>query len=283
MRAIDLISPVDWQQPLNRGLNTWWMKLPGMGRGDIFVDITKGGNDAKLHTAGVLNTQGYWFSDSYAPTWSTARLNTPSNQEFFQSQNNTAANGWAALSLSAWVKVTNYQAAAGLVAVRNSTGNILGLTLNSIANQDVVMWVADATTNKWVLSPTNAITTNTWQHIVGTWTKNQLAKLYVDGTLQAVTDNGILTTNLQQDDFVKIGQDDDTPATRVLIGNIGDVRLWNRSLSSAEVEAVYLDSLDGYQSTLHRLSQTPIYQAGVTDSGQMIMSQGKFLRPLTSI
>ncbi len=59
MSGINMASPVNWTHPLNRGLVSWWMVLPGMTSGARFTDITNSnGNHGTLTNMDHLDWVG---------------------------------------------------------------------------------------------------------------------------------------------------------------------------------------------------------------------------------
>jgi hypothetical protein len=86
----------------------------------------------------------------------------------------------------------------------------------------------------------NVITTNTWYHIV--FTKNGTGagdtKIYINGVSQVLlTDNPQVWTDNNNDKF--IGKGNTSSSRHDLDGLLDDIRLYNRSLSSAEVVVLY--------------------------------------------
>ena len=92
------------------------------------------------------------------------------------------------------------------------------------------------------------LSTGTWYHIVGTWDNSGSMKIYINGSL----DNSITgaTTTLVNTNFkTGIGADFDTSsgATRFWNGKIGLAKIYDKSLTAAEI-------LQNYNSTKSRFS-----------------------------
>ncbi|MFC2123985.1 LamG-like jellyroll fold domain-containing protein [Bacteroidota bacterium] len=81
-----------------------------------------------------------------------------------------------------------------------------------------------------------------WHHIVGTWNVNQDMRIYINGKLDAVgkqTGKGI---NYRSAATMKIGRQV-VRRNRPYKGNIDELRIYNRTLASQEVEYLYQEGL----------------------------------------
>ena len=59
MPGINMAAPVNWAHPLNRGLTSWWIVLPGMTSGARFIDIVNpNGNHGTLTNMDHLDWVG---------------------------------------------------------------------------------------------------------------------------------------------------------------------------------------------------------------------------------
>jgi hypothetical protein len=86
-----------------------------------------------------------------------------------------------------------------------------------------------------ITSPTSSFTNNNWYHVVGTFTRNENTRLYVNGTLMATISNtniGNLTITPSTNDAA-IGRGGFLP---LYAGSItSTARIYNKPLSAAEV------------------------------------------------
>jgi len=91
------------------------------------------------------------------------------------------------------------------------------------------------------------ITGDSWRHLVWTMTSSE-SKVYLDGELaDTVADGG---SNVGYHGWTAIGAYYQTSGNSVdyFNGTIDEVRIWNRSLSAAEVNQMYMSNLNKYDS-----------------------------------
>jgi Concanavalin A-like lectin/glucanases superfamily len=109
----------------------------------------------------------------------------------------------------------------------NSSGNA-PLTFATMTSAGSDLSVAADTVN---------LTFNRWYHVAGTVDANGVARLYVDGTLVATGPSAAFPTNTIQP--VNIGKHCGSGNQWEHNGFIDDVRIYNRTLSAAEVMKIY--------------------------------------------
>ena len=91
----------------------------------------------------------------------------------------------------------------------------------------------------------NTIPLKTWKHIVATYDGSSVAagaKIYIDGALfpTELLFGGTLTTSILNNFSVLIGDDTTTDSCCQFDGRIDETRIYNRTLSAAEVKQLYL-------------------------------------------
>lgn len=90
----------------------------------------------------------------------------------------------------------------------------------------------------------SATTTGTWYHVVGVANSTYVA-MWVNGAKQAQTS---AHSSINDDGYnVNIGRDAENP-TRLFNGTIDNVQIYNRSLSTQQVERLYADTANGYSN-----------------------------------
>lgn len=104
-----------------------------------------------------------------------------------------------------------------------------------------------------MITPKNALSLNTWYHVVvvipsgASQTDDVL--VYIDGRLQSLTtEAGTIRTLDTSDNYIRIGQLADT--TLFFNGTIDDVRIYDRALSSSEINLMYLETVKGGYGSL---------------------------------
>lgn len=101
---------------------------------------------------------------------------------------------------------------------------------------------------------TTAVSLNTWSHVAVVYVAGSTCAHYLNGAA-----NGSTTPSASGTEFNSIGAYNST--TFQFDGLLDDMRVFSRALSSAEVQALYADSLAGYPQTLNRLRRRFAYQA----------------------
>jgi hypothetical protein len=95
----------------------------------------------------------------------------------------------------------------------------------------------------WTISPESSVSINTWYHCVYTLDNSNSVntKLYLNGVLKQ-SSTGTASKTLGTYKNLVIGESGD--AGRGFNGNIDDLRIYDRALSAAEVEKLYLEGSD---------------------------------------
>ena len=121
-----------------------------------------------------------------------------------------------------------------LIAAYNNTPKV-GIYLQWATDGEIYFGFTQTVYNKYSLSFTDA---NTWIHCVGVYDGTQVsnadeAKIYVNGVNQTVTAGSIPDTISATDVDVQIGSAQNFPG--YTDGGIGNIRIYNRSLTASEV------------------------------------------------
>lgn len=135
------------------------------------------------------------------------------------------------LSFSIWVNPSSFVNFTGILDKYVGSTSGWALDVPSSTNRLPRIVVYDGA-NKDVIA-TTALTLGSWTHIVGTISTSEM-KIYVNGSLEGTTSISTLTTNTTP---VVIGGDG--VSTFAFNGNIDQVRVFNKALSSAEVGKLY--------------------------------------------
>lgn len=140
-----------------------------------------------------------------------------------------------AFSLAAWVKLKR-ETGSQVFVNRGGAGNLFTFYLY----QGAVRMLVEYDDGRYTHANTPAPALNTWVHYLGTY-DGETIRLFVDGELvSAVGAEGRIA---QSDAPLYLGAL--APAIRVLDGELEDVRIWNRALSTVEaVQVARDDSLD---------------------------------------
>lgn len=160
------------------------------------------------------------------------------------------SNTFAGLTLSAWVRHTNYTQYSGIVGSRSASNNQIMLT---ISPDGAIAFNCTATgpEPRWCVAPAPITLDGEWHAVVATVdAATGTQRLFIDGALVAASENSPFT--LQSTAPFKIGWDPLT-GLRHFDGQIDDVRIYTRVLSADEVRDLYvLDVQAGFRLTAAR-------------------------------
>ncbi len=213
--TVNSLQPCD---PPAMGLVNWW-------RAEANANDTVGTDNGTLNgTAGFVNGevgQAFTFdgTSGYVSIPDSAPLDSFTN----------------AMTIELWMRsatIGNNADWVGLVSKGNESWRLMGRTSANTAD------VAFNGVTPSEITGTRNVNDGQWHHIAGTYDGNRIA-LYVDGTLDAsVTASGTIA---QLNFPVYIGGDSEPPAghTYLFNGQIDEVSLYNRALSSDEIAAIY--------------------------------------------
>ncbi len=151
-------------------------------------------------------------------------------------QSPSLAIGGNTITLEAWIYPTSWRTSSfeGSIINSESDANDNGYMLRCGASGTLSFNLGGAS-DSWheVLSSSNALTLNTWQHVAGTYDGTTM-RLYINGA-QVNTTTSSFTIGVAGNGVV-IG-DWSYGTGRNFPGKIDEVRIWNKTLSAAELAA----------------------------------------------
>ena len=179
--------------------------------------------------------------------FTTAGLNFPAqgSAEFdgssdYVKSDSLPLSDWNNFTYSAWT-YTETNAANQIVLSFGNSSNTTPISLleSRTDNTYRVYHRDDAAAD--VVADSNALTLNEWYYITATKEGNTL-KIFVDGSQQgSQTDStGSVTLNT-----FNVGRLERTTASNYFDGNLANVAIWNRALSSDEINSVMWKSYEG--------------------------------------
>jgi large repetitive protein len=203
------------------------------GRGTVVQDSSGNFN------AGILKGDP---SESNAPTWTFRRFDTPALK--FSGQSSVEIPDASILepekiTVEAWVKRSPTSNLNEYILAKGAKDCVAAsYALYTVSNGDLAFYIFDGKAS-YVESPTIAsakIWNDRWHHVAGTYDGKKV-RLYVDGVQQG---KGTPTTlaigyGLPTNDNLSIGSYG-TNCVAKFQGEIDDVRIWNRSLTDAEIK-----------------------------------------------
>ena len=119
--------------------------------------------------------------------------------------------------------------------------NVSGFWLGSNDGAEVEMYI---TSNAWLTGTTN-IADGNWHHVAGVF-RNDSGFVYTDGILEGA---GPMPSSINSTVPLTLGNDSD-PANYKFNGDISEVRIWNVSRSTSEINANMNSCLQGNESGL---------------------------------
>lgn len=174
----------------------------------------------------------------------------------FSSFNNLGPD--STITVEAWVRATAFQSGSfegSIFCMHSWSQGEQGFVLRG-GGQGVVDFTVcgkDANGNNISWQPAGsgpgAITLNTWHHVAGTYDGDSV-RIYVDGVQRGA--RGLATGMIKAATFPpRIGRlsDPNQGQTRYWIGQIDEVRVWNRALSQSEIQQKRNAHLDPAQES----------------------------------
>lgn len=137
------------------------------------------------------------------------------------------------LTLSAWIHPEDSDAHDNIVSKKYTSSPYYSYGLKISANRHITFVIGLTTGEKAISSPIYAVAYDNWFHVAGTWDGTNM-KLYINGMEQTCTgDTGSLSGTIRYNsNVVKIGS---YSSNLYFEGNIDDVRIYSKVLSSSEV------------------------------------------------
>lgn len=138
------------------------------------------------------------------------------------------------VTVEAWVKPSTNTGLGVIVGnYASPTGGQMQLLLRR-DNASYTFWVSGTSGVFKVVTATNSVVLNTWQHVAGVWNGSDL-KIYINGVLAGtttgVTDSSFFTTS----NNLWIGNNQAASPER-FTGDIDEVRLWNIALTQIDIQ-----------------------------------------------
>lgn len=236
---VDMVQPVNRLCSLNRGLQGWWLGIPGITGGRRFIDIWNPGPNGNHGALTNMDPATDWVASSRGGR----ALDFDGGNQYVR-VGAISSLQTSHVTTSVWVYFystalqMNFFEHQGYVVFKPTTQNI------------VVFFNSD---NRG--SAAAAIVAGRWYHVATTYDKVNV-RIYIDGVLRGL---GYQTAALSYSGFTDFGG---TGTTNNLDGLLDDARIFNRALTASEVEAVFHDSLQGYPRTLRRMGRV-IFPAAV--------------------
>jgi len=257
-------TPINFSHPLAKGLVGFW--LFNEGSGDLVQDLSENDNHGTLKNMAFPSTT----TSGWGPGENDADINFDGNDDYVSIANNSILNITGEITIELLVKGRNLRSDkwCGLVTkggyYHDSTGydlimmdgrlrfELYGLTTNNI---DIYTTISD----------------DVLYHIIAVYNLATIEIFKNGKTVGSVASTGVVSTNT---DVLSIGRRSEV--TDELNGIITYIKIYNRALTSMEIEELYINPYGIFERQKFGLSQTPgmdyLYESSVnlvTNLGNM--------------
>lgn len=218
-------------QPLLNGLIGWW-RFNGNAN-----DSSKTGYNGSVF--GATLTEDRFGAPNKAYSFSGA-------PQYIARNNATALNLTDDFTLSAWIKPTDYRATGyfglknGIIVKGPATTYNYGVQVNSATSISFIKRTGSESIQYRTFNDISSLT-NVWSLITMVITGGHI-NLYINGTYI----NQVTVSNISPgaNDSLYIGTTTTSVAESAFIGSLDDIRIYNRVLSTAEINTLYSATRD---------------------------------------
>ena len=197
------------------------------GIGITWTDLSRSGNSSELN----------------GPTFNSANGGSivfNGTNDFVEIQNQIQFDQTDPFTLSSWVKSSNV---SNELIINNENILYTGYRLNINVNANIEIGLRSSISDDIAIETLNSINANTWYHIVGTYdgTSNVSGmKIYINGVEEDTnTISNTLTSSTLSNQKTLLGIRRLSPPPDPLRGNIANVQIYNRALSTIEITQNY--------------------------------------------
>ena len=197
------------------------------GIGITWTDLSRSGNSSELK--GPTFNSGNGGSIVFDGT-----------NDYVEIQNQIQFDQTDPFTLSSWVKSSN---GINELIINNENIVYTGYRLNINVNANIEIGLRNSISDDIAIETLNRIYANTWYHIVGTYdgTRNVSGmKIYINGVEEDTnTISNTLTSSTLSNQQTLLGIRRLSPPSDPLRGNIANVQIYNRALSTIEITQNY--------------------------------------------
>jgi len=204
---------------------------------------------------GTINADNFWSTDY--PVYNQSGDGSPSSGSFDGVDDNVEINGiniggFNSYTTSIWIKTTTSSKSDFF----NDRSDVFHFYYRLNSDGTFSYFHKDSSDNDVIISTSQTINDGEWHHIVAKWDGSTIYA-YIDGEL---IDSKSTSSTYGDNNNVVIGGADNNGDGQVdynmFNGNIDDVTIWDRALSSSEVSDLYNDGL----------SDTTTYPVSITET-----------------
>jgi hypothetical protein len=266
---LDIANPVECQHPLNRGLKSWWISLPGRSRGTTLRDIA-GANHATLvngvkHATPKGRIGGY---GSLEYIGSGSRLDVTDSTEL-------TALFSGNFTVTLWVnKAANDQYYRLFSKGKDSaTVSRVDMLLGGIAanHNNVTFDFYQGGVLRTLYSPLDSFNVpNVWRRISFRYDQVNMS-IAIDGVATSQAQTGVVDTTTGT--TLRIGTYLDG-STHPVVGFIDSIKIYNRAIPDDELRKSIYEEKQGSPNTLRWIS-TRYYSVPAVVAGVFVKQVGQ--------
>lgn len=250
---IDMAAPVNWLAPLNRGLVSWHIVLPGMGKSATWWDIVQ--RRASLLTNMAPLTD--WAHNKPRPGGFGA-LDFDNTNDFINCGSHHSLGNLSPLTWTAWVNprtIGESSSFGGVVVSKATDGTAFrSMGLYGVVANSLVAEIQGVTTDYRAISSANIVQFNQWQQIGMTFSLDLASPISVWWNGRDVTNTVTGAGGVAGDDSAENLQIGAYRTGQFAFdGQIDDVRIYRRRLTDGEMLLLHNASKTGYANELRRV------------------------------
>ena len=174
---------------------------------------------------------------------STKSMEFDGSDNFLKVEDSANLRGMAALTVCCWVKFDSKNDYAKVLDYSSTSGNSqrkYRIQLNNATDQKIQFLIANTSDTTSTITSTDAIPTDRWVHLVGTFDNSLSANrqsFYIDGVLENTATAFTETINNDDSGFLSFGEN--TYGSNNFDGKITEAGVYDRALTSLEVASLY--------------------------------------------
>lgn len=254
--SVSKLQPVNWAHPLNRGLVSWWLNMPGWTFGSTWRDLC-GRNHGTLTS---MDPATDWVSPR-GRVGGLGALDFDATNDYVAVPNGSInfLNGgqW---SISVWYNLRTNASFPRVLAQAIDGYNTFSFVVFTGGYPSVSTVIGGVTTT---VDYAQLNLQNAWVHLLAVIDSTPSA-MYRNGIALSTATSGSSNTHASN---VGITIGARTDASRFWDGWLDDIRIWNRKLTEPEAWALYNDSRQGYPGTLNRVRRSTASRRYVAGGG----------------
>ena len=197
------------------------------GSGITWTDLSRSGNSSKLN----------------GPTFNSANGGSivfNGTNDYVEIQNQIQFDQTDPFTLSSWVKSSSGK---NELIINNENILYTGYRLNINVNANIEIGLRSSISDDIAIETLNSINAGTWYHIVGTYDGHSNVsgmKIYINGVEEDTnTISNTLTSSTLSNQKTLLGIRKSSSPPDPLMGNIANVQIYNRALSTIEITQNY--------------------------------------------